>query len=330
MLTSNPIHNNGLFIISLDFELYWGVRDKRSIEAYAENLEAVHRIVPQLLALFKKYQIHTSWATVGLLFAKEQGDALNYIPDCKPSYTDPLINAYQEFDKPDLENKYHFAHKLIEQIKQTPHQELASHTFSHYYCLENGQTCKQFGADLNAAQMIAKAKNTNLKSLIFPRNQYNNDYLVVAAQAGIKTFRGNENSPIHKPRNERQLSLAVRGTRLLDAYLPLSGHNTYSLPQASSLPVNLASSCFYRAYSHKLRHFEWLKHRRIKQGLKQAAKTNKIYHLWWHPHNFGKNMERNFEQLESLLIYYKKLQKKYGIQSMNMGEVYEAFYESGE
>ena len=317
---------HGILIISLDFELYWGVRDKRSLAAYAANLEAVHKIVPRLLTLFTRYQIHTSWATVGLLFAQNEQEAVAFSPAIKPHYSETQLDAYQEFTKTNLTESYYFACNLIKKIQQTPHQEIASHTFSHYYCLEPGQTCEQFQADLNSATNIAQANNTSLQSLVFPRNQYNDDYLHIAAQAGFKTFRGNEHAYIHKPRNQAQLSLAIRGFRLLDSYLNLTGHHCYPLPNTTKLPINLPSSCFYRAYSHQLRHFEWLKHRRIKQGLKQAAKTHKIYHLWWHPHNFGKHMEHNFEQLESLCHYYQELQKKYGMQSMNMGEIYNSFY----
>lgn len=317
---------HGLFVISLDFELYWGVRDKRSIAAYADNLAAVHDIVPRLLALFDRYQVHASWATVGLLFAEDQQRALEHSPTLKPSYADIKLSAYPELTQPMHENKYYFAHQLIKQIQQTAHQELASHTYAHYYCLEAGQTPEQFAADLTAAQSIATAHNTQLRSLVFPRNQYNDDYLTTAAAVGFNTFRGNESAYIHKPRNQEQLSLAIRGLRLLDSYINLSGHHCYSLPAKTDLPVNLASSCFYRAYSHRLRHFELLKHRRIKQGLKHAAKSHKIYHLWWHPHNFGNNIDRNFEQLEALLSYYHQLQDQYGLQSMNMGEVYDTYY----
>ena len=60
--------NKGIFTISLDFELFWGVRDHRTLEDYGENVRNVHKIVPGLLALFDKYDIHCTWATVGFLF----------------------------------------------------------------------------------------------------------------------------------------------------------------------------------------------------------------------------------------------------------------------
>jgi hypothetical protein len=52
--------------------------------------------------------------------------------------------------------------------------------------------------------------------------------------------------------------------------------------------------------------------------MEYAAKKNKIYHLWWHPHNFGANMEKNLQQLQLILQHYEKLNKIYGMQSYNM------------
>lgn len=52
-----------------------------------------------------------------------------------------------------------------------------------------------------------------------------------------------------------------------------------------------------------------------------AAKHGKIFHLWWHPHNFSTHTEKNIENLEKVLAYYEVLHDKYGFESMNMGEV---------
>ena len=35
-----------------------------------------------------------------------------------------------------------------------------------------------------------------------------------------------------------------------------------------------------------------------------AAKTGSNYHLWWHPHNFGKDLEANLKFLEKILQHY--------------------------
>ena len=60
--------HSGSFVISLDFELFWGVKDSKDIGQYWDNLAGVHLAVPKLLETFEKYNIHARWATVGFLF----------------------------------------------------------------------------------------------------------------------------------------------------------------------------------------------------------------------------------------------------------------------
>jgi hypothetical protein len=46
-----------------------------------------------------------------------------------------------------------------------------------------------------------------------------------------------------------------------------------------------------------------------------------MYHIWWHPHNFGVNINENIANLVAILEYYQFLKKEYGMQSFNMGEI---------
>ena len=64
--------SHGNFTISLDFELYWGMRDVKTLESCNERIRNVHVIVPKLLELFKRYEIHTTWAIVGFLFLNDK------------------------------------------------------------------------------------------------------------------------------------------------------------------------------------------------------------------------------------------------------------------
>jgi hypothetical protein len=65
--------------------------------------------------------------------------------------------------------------------------------------------------------------------------------------------------------------------------------------------------------------------RRIKKEMEAAARKGAIYHLWWHPHNFGRDMENNFEILGKLIAHYNSLREKYGMETLTMGEVAERF-----
>ena len=53
--------NTAALVISLDFELFWGVRDVATLENYGRNLLGARSVVPALLKLFHQYQVHATW-----------------------------------------------------------------------------------------------------------------------------------------------------------------------------------------------------------------------------------------------------------------------------
>jgi hypothetical protein len=116
----------------------------------------------------------------------------------------------------------------------------------------------------------------------------------------------------------------MRIARLCDDYLNLTGHHCYAIDDIEkSLPHNLPASKFLRPYTPALRFFNKLRLRRIKRSMTHAAKNNKVYHLWSHPHNFGRHIDNNLEFLEEIFIHYKHLNKKYNFQSITMNDLSE-------
>lgn len=322
------MQKSGIFVISLDFELYWGVRDSISLEAYRDNLLGVHTAVPALLALFTHYEIHVTWATVGFLFFENRMQLEAGVPDLRPNYQRAELCPYSSLHEigANASDRFHYAPNLIEQIAHTPYQEIGTHTFSHYYCLEKGQNTATFRADLEAAVRVAAQFGLALESLVFPRNQFNEDYVAICRDLGIKAYRGNENSWFYQAMNkDEELTLRGKGRRigrLLDAYVNLSGHNGYDLAHiARQFPYNIPSSRFLRPYSRLLQPFVPLHLRRIKADLNHAAKHGLLYHLWWHPHNFGVQLEWHLALLKEILEHYQNLQRCYGMKSLNMKEV---------
>lgn len=309
-------------MLSLDFELMWGVRDKRSIEQYGGNIIGVHKVIPRLLELFHKFGIKGTFSAVGFLFFESKKELLDNLPKKLPNYNDgnlsPYIGYFERIGEDAISDLYHFAPGLIKEIKKYPDQEIGTHTFSHYYCLEDGQTVDDFREDLLSAQKISQKNGINITSLIFPRNQYNANYLEVCREMGIICYRGNENSSLYKPEKGTE-SRVKRAFRLLDSYINLSGHNCYTdKVLKSSIPVNIPSSRFLRPYSKKLVLSEGLRLQRIKSGMTYAARHKQTYHLWWHPHNFGINQNENFLFLEKILQHYKQLNGKFNFQSYTM------------
>ena len=315
--------SNGIFTVSLDFELYWGVRDQRTIHEYEENLNGVENAIKRMLELFDKHEIHATWATVGFLFAKDVEELKTFAPQQKPGYVNKALSPYNYIDQSDeLETRYHFASQLVEKIGQHNNQEIGTHTFSHYYCLEKGQTENQFSSDIAAAIDIAKSKGVSIESLVFPRNQCSTEYLSVLSAHEIKAYRGNEKSWLYKAVDNAEEKLIRRALRLLDAYLNLSGANSYSVKSINPvMPYNIPSSRFLRPISNRYSMFEGLRKRRIVNAIEHAAKNKEIFHLWWHPHNFGANTDNNIKYLDRVLSSFSDIRKTHGMKSLNMKEI---------
>jgi peptidoglycan/xylan/chitin deacetylase (PgdA/CDA1 family) len=316
----------GNLVISLDFELYWGVKDSRSIDSpYLEQIKRVKKVIPRLLDLFEKYQVKATFATVGMLFADSFTILEKTIPNLLPSYKESSFSPYSQFEKfKQYSEEYFFAPNLIQQIQERGIHEIASHTYSHYYCLEEGQNLEQFKADLHANNRIAKEKGIILKSLIFPRNQFNHDYLQICKDLGYTSVRSTEKGWMYKATNQKGNKLLKRGAKLLDSYLNLSGDNTYDKSELKTIPIlEIPSSCFLRPYNKKLKFFDVLRLYRITSSMTIAAKKKKIYHLWWHPHNMAVDMDENFTFLEKILQHYKKLNEQYNFTSLTMHEITE-------
>ncbi len=62
---------------------------------------------------------------------------------------------------------------------------------------------------------------------------------------------------------------------------------------------------------------------RIKNEMTYAAKNQKNYHLWWHPHNMADDIEMNRKQLLEIIAHFKMLKSKYNFVSANMGDFVE-------
>ncbi len=326
---SSPSPNGGgrrgLFVISLDFEQVWGVRHLWRLSDQVSRLVGARTIVLSLLDIFRDYGIHATWAVVGFLFFDSGAGLRAHLPALRPRYANPRLCPYQDLPPSgarESPESIFFARSLISRIAGTPHQEIGTHTLSHYYCLEPGQDMESFSADLSCAVAVAREFGVEVRSLVFPKNQCRPDYLKVCADHGIVAYRGNPGSWLYRPNPDRkQQMLARRLGRLLDAYVPVASTLSESLPlSAASLPLNVPASRFLRPYMPSLRLLEPLRLARIMGEMTFAARAGRLYHLWWHPHDFGVDPQANLRLLRLVLGHYKRLNAQYRFQSMNMVE----------
>jgi len=298
------------FVITLDFELNWGVHDLPN--SYKENVLGARSAISELLDLFSKYEISVTWATVGMLFCKDYDDFLKYMPIKIPKYSKANLNPYSIPLQNCKENELYYAHDLIELIVNYPRQEIASHSYSHYYCTEGGQSIEDFSADCDASVKIAKDSfDLDLTSYVFPRNLINPLYLDKLKSRGFTAYRCvSDDSELSK-------SARVRFFRLIDAYIPILG-SKHKKTENDDLGMKIVYSDRFLRPASKYKFLNRLKVIRVKREMLNAAKSGDIYHLWWHPHNFGLRMGQNMSDLEKILDYYKFLNREYGMKSVTM------------
>lgn len=277
---------SGHFVISLDFELLWGVRDHADKASYGTNILGAREAIPRILNLFSQNGIRATWAVVGFLFCEGKEHLLSVLPppEKRPKYRNSNLSNYNylnDVGRDELSDPYYFAPALISQIAATPGQEIGTHTLSHCYCLEDGFTQEAFEADLLVAQELAAHQHIKPRSIVFPRNQYAPEYLDICRRVGLTSFRGNPSRWAYRPTKSNNQTSLRRAVRLLDAHSGILGSLTTRPYMAQGL-TNVPASRFLRPNSGRLGKLHPLHCNTIQRGMTGAARRNETYHLWWH------------------------------------------------
>ena len=317
-----------LFIISLDFELAWGMEASKAYGSYRANILGARKAIPRILALSEKNNVQCTWATVGLLFFDDKDEMIAHIPEHKPRYASADLFNYRKIravGRNEKADPLHFGLSLLKQIKACPGQEIAGHTFSHYYCLEDGDDPVAFREDLAAAARAAERIGIRLQSLVFPYNQVREDYLPICRAAGYRAYRGTQDLASYRNPSHSSQTIWTRLARAVDSYCPLLKPRGTDRPVAADQIVNVRASRFLRPAMSSHPTFNHLQLKRIKDEMTAAAKANGMFHLWWHPHNFGRDTDLNLRLLQSIFDHNHRLSSEHGMVSATMRGVADAF-----
>lgn len=315
----NDAKHGPSLVISLDFEMFWGVLDSQSVADYAPRVAGEWTAIPRILKLFRTYGIRATWATVGMIMCRNHRQWADVRPLEQPGYRNAACNAYLASDLAATHPRLFFGRPLVESILDTPGQELGSHSYSHFYCGEPGATPHQFAADLECVRTLAQDLKVDLRSFVFPRNMVLPEYLAPLRGAGFKVWRGNPSHPLFRAGHLPPGGLAGRAMRLVDAWLPLTGSNLAAV-DSQGWGVDVPASHFLRPWSASLSALEPLRLRRITRAMTEAARRGAAFHLWWHPHNFGLNQDQNLAFLEQVLRHFQSLHDAHGMTSRCMGD----------
>ncbi|MCB2017002.1 MAG: polysaccharide deacetylase family protein, partial [Hydrogenophaga sp.] len=126
--------SGGALVISLDFELMWGVRDHRTTADYGDAVLGVRKALPSLLDLFRQHGVRATWATVGLLFARNRQEMLDHYPSLRPAYRQTALSPFEairsEIGADESADPWHYGRSLVDQVMQSGEHEMATHTYS--------------------------------------------------------------------------------------------------------------------------------------------------------------------------------------------------------
>ncbi len=295
------MNGNGFLVLSLDLELMWGNTEEWTPNGYGRTHVAhVREVVSRLLPLFDRYQVKATFATVGLV-----------MEDYKADVGEVHIS---EKDAP-----LYFAPDVIRQLMDAPNVEIGCQTYSHYVCRGKDFSLERFKEEIRKSVEAAAHYGIQLKSFVFPQNAIRRDCMDVCQRHGMTAYRGNPRRYF----SSKNLFEAYKNKacRLLDAYLNIGGNTSYQLEKGDKPIRNIPASRFLRPYSRLLFFLEGLRFRRIRKEMEYAAMHGEVYHLWWHPHNFGADIDKNIAFLEKILKTYQRLHEQYGMESVTMGEL---------
>jgi hypothetical protein len=300
-------------IISLDFEMRWGVHHIYGAdhEAYRTEIENVQHIVPLTLKMLEERNLRATWATVGAILLESWEEYLSIAPNA-PNYKRKSLIFDQSFiDKNPIGEQY-FAPKLVDLITNTEGQELGGHSFSHLYFDEEGVTENDFTNDTIALIKTFKQKlSLSPVSYVYPRNQV--IYTQILSDNGFKTWRTNNNEWFHNA-NSNNISpknLLAKILRVSDAVNPI-------IPFSSKSVKFQIFTIFIR---FPLPEPLWAAHLFKIRNLVSSLNRNNILHLWWHPHNLGNNLAQKSRRMEDVLDIVAEGCSGNTIRSSNMSEV---------
>jgi len=217
--------------------------------------------------------------------------------------------------------KVFFAPDLVNAILDQGSQELGSHSFGHFDCLDEFACVDGFSNDIDLFRIISSQFGIKAKSFVFPRNNISDLYICELEKNKFKCFRSNHSHFLYANGHDVKLGSFGRLLRFADSYFPISRKKNILINNAGFGINALPADLFLRPWSNLLSSCDILKVKRIKDKMTFNAKNGVDFHLWWHPHNFGINLEKNIFVLRHILQHYQGLEKQYGMCSISMGEI---------
>jgi hypothetical protein len=307
----------GLFTISLDLELIWGTLDKRSRQRF-EPLCTRERekVIGALLSLFEEFEISATWCVLGHLFLDGCDGRHASIPPpshrwCRHAWFD-LDPASDETRAP-----LFYGRRLVEKIRRCPvPQEIGSHSFSHVIFGDKGCGPATARAELAACVGSARELGIELRSFAFPRNRIG--HLDALREAGFTTYRGLSPRWYDRPDLPCPLRRLGHLWDILTAARPpvvqpeLTPQGIWNIPASMLLTPSFGVRRWVPVR---------MRTRRVCKGLREAARRQRLFHLWFHPTDLAVRSKAMLGGLREILATASTLREQGCLEILPMGAV---------
>jgi peptidoglycan/xylan/chitin deacetylase (PgdA/CDA1 family) len=286
-------------VTSLDLELAWGTFHRGWHRRYASHLLQGRQTVGRILDLFERHEVPATWAVVGHLFLEACAREHGVEDPCTDVRRDPLWYG------PDL----------VERITRcrVP-QEIGSHSFSHVSFGDPACHPALARAELAACTRLAQAQGFGLRAFVFPQDRAG--HLELLREAGFSVFRGRTASVFRHVR-PRWLG---RLRHVIDDALGLPAATVEPrevLPGLWELPGSMMYGFMFGP-----RRFIPVgsRVRRAKQGIEQAIRRRRIFHLWFHPCTLGYRERELLAGLEEIYAYAGRRRRAGALELVTMSD----------
>lgn len=300
--------NVGYFLFSLDLELATGRFDRDSIRHKMFSIDGSREreSIFRLIDLFEQFNIVGTWATVGHLFYDK-------CEHCDPCPIWDRKGKYSSFEEAyGTDNPLWYGSDIIDElIIRGPRQEIAFHGFSHKVFNENQMSSQDARLEIQEWLQVSKKRNILPEAVVFPRNAIG--YLDILREEGIICYRSEPKRP--QLFRTKYLGKFIKNIDSIFGLLslPIYDVNYHTDQNIVNLP---ASNCFFDL-NRKLElildrmNLHNFRLRRVIQGIKSAANSNKMIHIWAHPCDF--RTEKDFIKLRHIFACVS--------QEVNMGRM---------
>jgi hypothetical protein len=300
----------GAVIISIDFELRWGMR--HVLGDASHRYDGCIRRAPQAAALLLdellRRKLRATWAAVGALACSGWDEYWARAPD-SPAYADTSLRIGRAIQRLDPTGELHFCRPELLSIANAPGQELGCHTFSHLLCGRPGSTVGDLDRDLSACTALwQELFGRGPVSFVYPCNEQR--WTARLSSHGVRVVRTAARG---------QLCGSIPFGRLMGAALDVVRRPLSHVPSVGAggiietegsrfvrfgLPIPLSTSHFERAIAAV-----------------RALEPGRVLHFWWHPHNLGRDPRGCVDQALPLLDCIARGVEAGRIRSLRMADL---------